>query len=108
MIGRDIIAPYLTKSTNEYFVSCSLTKLVNIIPARAPVGVRKAPMLLPTIDAYTAALNPVPVIFAHKLENKILIGMLLIKLLAKNEEMPYVHTVFVLPKMEAIFSEMPW
>ena len=62
IMGREITTPYFTKSKNEYLVSCSLTRLVNIIPARAPVGVKNAPILLPIIEAKTADL------FAHILE----------------------------------------
>ena len=94
IIGNEIIAPFFIKSKNEYFVSCSLTRLVNMIPAKAPVGVKKAPILLPTIEAYKAPVCAFPVRFVMRLENKILIGMLLIKLLTKNEEIPYVQTVF--------------
>ena len=87
--GKEIIAPYFIKSKNVYFVSCSFTRLVNIIPANAPVGVKKAPILLPTIEANIASL------FGQICENKILIGILLIKLLVKNEEKPYVQIALV-------------
>ena len=49
--GIELITPYFTKSKKEYFVSCSEISVVNMIPAKAPVGVKKAPMLLPTIEA---------------------------------------------------------
>ena len=88
IIGSEIIAPYFIKSTNENFVLCSLTRVVNIIPASAPVGVRKAPMLLPTIEANVAALIPAVPVPVTKFENNMLIGMLLIRLLAKNDDNP--------------------
>ena len=101
IIGREIIAPYFTKSINEYLVSCSLTKLVNMMPAKAPVGVKKAPRLLPIIAAYTAAL------FEHILEKRMLIGILLIKLETKKLENPYVQIVLVWLNNSASFSEIP-
>ena len=51
IIGKEIITPYLTNCPNEYFTPCLFTKFVNIIPARAPIGVKKAPILLPMIEA---------------------------------------------------------
>ena len=51
IVGRDITTPYFIKSINENFTSCSFNKLVNIIPASAPIGVKKAPKLLPMMEA---------------------------------------------------------
>ena len=39
-----MITPYLIKSLKEYLTLCFANKLVNIIPARAPIGVKKAPI----------------------------------------------------------------
>ena len=78
--GIELITPYFIKSKKEYFVSCSEISVVNIIPAKAPVGVKKAPMLLPTIEANIDAW------LLHIPENKILIGILLIRLLTKKDE----------------------
>ena len=54
--------------------------MVNIIAAKAPVGVKKAPILLPTIEANIDAW------LLHMPENKILIGILFIRLLTKKDE----------------------
>ncbi len=78
--GVEVMIPYLTKSKKEYFVSCSEISVVNMIPAKAPVGVKKAPILLPTIEANIDAW------LLHIPENKILIGILLIRLLTKKDE----------------------
>ena len=78
--GIELITPYFTKSKKEYFVSCSEISVVNIIPAKAPVGVKKAPILLPTIEANIDAW------LLHMPENKILIGILFIRLLTKKDE----------------------
>ena len=48
-VGIAIIKPYLIKLTKLYLTSCLLTKSVNIIPANAPIGVKKAPILEPMI-----------------------------------------------------------
>ena len=53
IVGIETIAPYLMKSMNENLTSCSFNKLVNMIPANAPIGVKKAPKLLPMIEANT-------------------------------------------------------
>ena len=49
--GTEIIAPYFIKSKKLNLILFLLTKLENIIPAKAPIGVRNAPMLLPMIEA---------------------------------------------------------
>ena len=49
MPGIDIIIPYFVKVLKLYFTFCLLTKSVNIIPAKAPIGVKKAPILDPMI-----------------------------------------------------------
>ena len=51
MTGRETITPYLTKSRNVNLTLFSFTKEENIIPAKAPIGVKKAPILLPIIEA---------------------------------------------------------
>lgn len=58
-----------------------------MITASAPVGVRNAPILLPIIEANTADLKQAPVIFIQRFEYKILIGIMLIKLLAINDDL---------------------
>ena len=50
-VNIEIIEPYFTKSLNEYLISYLLTNFVNIIPARAPIGVKKAPIFEPMIVA---------------------------------------------------------
>ena len=49
--GKEITTPYLMKSRNVNLTLFSLTKEENMIPAKAPIGVRNAPMLLPMIEA---------------------------------------------------------
>ena len=51
IVGIDMIIPYLIKSKNEYFTSYLFNNEENIIPAKAPVGIKKAPILLPIIEA---------------------------------------------------------
>ena len=53
-VGRLTIAPYLMNSVKPYFTLYLSVSSVNIIPASAPIGVKNAPILLPTILAYTA------------------------------------------------------
>ena len=100
--GKEIKEPYLTKSMNVYRVSCLFTNEVNMIPARAPVGVKKAPILLPTIDANVIAL------FEHIDEQKIDIGILLIRLEATKEVNPYVQMTLFSPNSFASSLETPW
>ena len=80
--------PYFIKSRNVNLISYLLSKFENIMPARAPIGVKKAPMLLPIMLAnvalkYSPFTKPV-----GTLENKILIGMLLITLLKRYDQIP--------------------
>ena len=56
IVGRATMIPYFEKSKNENLTSCSLSRLINIMPARAPIGVRNAPMLLPIMEANIASL----------------------------------------------------
>ena len=44
-----IIIPFFIKSINEYLISFSFNILSHIIPAKAPIGVNKAPKLDPII-----------------------------------------------------------
>ena len=83
--GKEMIEPYLIKSMKLYLMSFLPIKFVNIIPASAPIGVRNAPILLPTIEAYTPSRYASPLNDLVRLENKMLIGMLLIRLLAKKD-----------------------
>ena len=101
MTGTDIITPYLMKSINLNRMLILATRLVNMIPAKAPIGVRNAPMLLPMMDAYTAST------FGVRFANKILIGILLIKLLAKNELYPYTQIELELPNFFLRTSLIP-
>ena len=50
-VGIDIIDPYFIKLKNENLMSCLFNKEENIIPAKAPIGVNIAPILLPIIEA---------------------------------------------------------
>ena len=59
-----------------------------MIPAKAPMGVRNAPMLLPMMLANTAWVYALPSSPESKEENQMLIGMLLMRLEAKKEEYP--------------------
>lgn len=59
-----------------------------MIPAKAPKGVKNAPMFEPIIVAYIAG-NGLTIV--GKDEYKILIGMLLTTLHIMNEEYPYVQ-----------------
>ena len=80
--------PYFIKSKKVNLISYLLSKLENIMPARAPIGVKKAPILLPMILA-NIALKYSPLVKAvGMLENNILIGMLLIILDNKYDETP--------------------
>lgn len=54
MVGIEIIAPYLINPTKENLTSYFINKAENIMPAKAPRGVKKAPRLLPIIVAYVA------------------------------------------------------
>ena len=54
MVGKAIMAPYLMKSINVNLTLFSFTKEENIIPASAPIGVKKAPILLPIITGMPA------------------------------------------------------
>ena len=58
--GKPISRPYLTKSRNEYLISFFFNMFIHIIPANAPNGVTKAPMLLPMMDEYIASFNGLP------------------------------------------------
>ena len=50
-VGIDIIAPYLMKSKKLNLISCFFKMDNHIIPARAPIGVKKAPIFEPIIEA---------------------------------------------------------
>ena len=78
----------LIKVRNVNFTLFCFIKSENIIPAKAPIGVKNAPMLLPIIEAYTACCWAIPFMREVKFVNNMLIGMLLIKLLTKNDEKP--------------------
>ena len=80
--------PYFIKSKKVNFISYLLSKLENMIPARAPIGVKNAPILLPMMLA-NVALKYSPLVKAVGMfENKILIGMLLITLDKRYDETP--------------------
>ena len=49
-VGIEIIDPYFIKLKNENLISCLFNKEENIIPAKAPIGVNIAPILLPIIE----------------------------------------------------------
>ena len=46
-----IMLPYLTKSMKRYCTFCFLSNDIHIIPAKAPTGVRYAPIFEPAIVA---------------------------------------------------------
>ena len=49
-VGIDIITPYFMKSKKLNLISCFFKMLNHIIPAKAPIGVKKAPIFDPIID----------------------------------------------------------
>ena len=49
-VGIEIIDPYFMKLKNENLMSRLFNKEENIIPAKAPIGVNIAPILLPIIE----------------------------------------------------------
>ena len=51
IVGMETIDPYFIKSRKLKRMFCLFTSEVNIIPARAPIGVKNAPILLPIIEA---------------------------------------------------------
>ena len=53
-VGIEIIHPYFINVLNENSISCLWTKSVNIIPAKAPTGVKNAPKFEPIIVLYIA------------------------------------------------------
>ena len=107
IVGIAITTPYLTKSTNENFTSYLFTKEENIIPASAPIGVKNAPMLLPITLAYIAlSCKEIGKEFG-KLENKILIGIKLMRLEANKEEYPCVQITCSLFNALAISPDIP-
>ena len=50
-VGREMIAPYLMKSKKLNLISCFFKIDNHIIPAKAPIGVKNAPIFDPIIDA---------------------------------------------------------
>lgn len=50
IVGIAIIAPYLINVINENLISYLFNSEENMIPAKAPIGVRKAPILEPIIE----------------------------------------------------------
>lgn len=53
-VGSAIKTPYFAKSLKDSLTLWSLSKPVNIMPAKAPIGVKKAPIFDPIMDAYIA------------------------------------------------------
>ena len=49
-VGIEIIDPYFIKLKNENLMSYLFNNEENIIPAKAPIGVNIAPILLPIIE----------------------------------------------------------
>lgn len=86
--GIPVINPYFIKSKKEYFTPSLFTILLHIIPARAPAGVKKAPILDPAIEANAAIFAESPASLDIEL-NKTLMGILFIKLATSIEEVPY-------------------
>ena len=80
--------PYFIKSKKVNLISYLLNKLENMMPARAPIGVKNAPILLPIILANVAFRYSPFVKAVGTLENKILIGMLFITLDNRYDETP--------------------
>ena len=102
IVGIDIIIPYFTKSIKRYLILYFESKLVNIIPANAPIGVKKAPILEPIILAYTSAK-----VILGILAYRTLIGILFIKSHNKNDEYPYLNTAKLSPNVLQIIVVKP-
>ena len=49
MVGTAMMTPYFIKSRKVYLTFCLPIKSVNIIPAKAPIGVKNAPIFDPMI-----------------------------------------------------------
>ena len=99
MAGTATVAPYFTKRIKEKGTPWSWSWPVHMIPARAPVGVKKAPRLEPMTVAYNAGANraavvrdPASMLPTTELYST-LMGMLLTILAAKKEEIPKEATV---------------
>ena len=100
--------PYFIKSKKVNFISYLLNKLENIIPANAPIGVKKAPILLPMMLANIALIYSPFVKAVGIFENKILIGILLMILDKRYEEVPYVRISGPWFKNSPILLAIPW
>ena len=85
MVGMAMRTPYFTKSRKENFTSYFRSNDENMMPAKAPIGVKKAPMLLPMIEAKIAWAKALPVKAEGSEEKRMLIGMLLMRFEAKKE-----------------------
>ena len=85
MTGIAIIAPYFIKVINENLISYLFNNDVNMMPAKAPIGVKKAPIFEPIIEEYIALNRIFSLVKLQIDEYKTDIGMLLIKF-AKNAE----------------------
>ena len=81
--------------------------LLHIMPASAPIGVNSAPRLEPITVANTAGVPAAPPVESIIDENSTLIGILLIKLEAKNEAVPYFKTGRLLPNSLPISAVTP-
>ena len=51
IVGMAIVAPYFVNFTNDISTFCFFKRPIHIIPARAPIGVKNAPIFEPMIDA---------------------------------------------------------
>ena len=94
MAGTATVAPYFTKRIKEKGTPWSWSWPVHMIPARAPVGVKKAPRLEPiTVEKRAAVVrDPASMLPTTELYST-LMGMLLTILAAKKEEIPKEATV---------------
>ena len=83
-VGIATITPYFIKLKKPYLISYFFRIDSHIIPAKAPIGVKNAPIFDPIIVLNKAFKLPLGIID----EYKTLIGMLLIKLHIKVDEIP--------------------
>ena len=103
-VGIPIIDPYFIKSKYEYLISLRFRIFDHIMPAKAPTGVKMAPMLDPMIAPKTA-LNDAPSCRID--ENNTLIGMLFRIFANKADVNPYTRPSCDVIKPSYIFVVTP-
>ena len=84
-VGIAIITPYFVNVKKLNLTLFCLSIDNHIMPANAPIGVKKAPMFVPIIDAYISDWTPLSTTSL----NNTLTGILFIKLQRMVETIPY-------------------